>query len=229
MSLRIIVVDDEELIRRGIALILGSDAGIEIVGEAANGREAVRLVQTLQPDIVLMDVRMPVLNGIEATRRIRSTAQAPTVVVLTAFDTEDFVIEAISAGATGFLLKTTPPAQLIAAVLDAAGGNAPMDPSVLARLARNSAAGNRRKDGDLSGVVPAEHNERDTACATLAQLSDRELEVARLITRGLSNSEIQSRLYVSLPTVKTHVTHIFEKLGVDNRVRVAVLVLQAEC
>ncbi len=228
MSTRVLVVDDEELIRTGITLVLSSSPLIDVVGQATNGAEAVELAQTLRPDVILMDIRMPVMDGITAARQIRSGAthtdspDGPAVLVLTAFDTENYVIEAIAAGATGFLLKASPPARLIAAVTSADEGNAPLDAGVLRRLVRTTPPDQPAQQQTTQSTVHSISEKK------LATLSERELEIARLIAEGLSNAEIQKRLFISLATTKTHVTHIFEKLGVDNRVRVAVVVLQAD-
>jgi DNA-binding NarL/FixJ family response regulator len=205
MTVRVLVVDDNELLRAGLVTVLGSDAGIEVVGEAADGPAAVRLALDLRPDIVLMDVEMPGGNGITAIAQLRQ--QEPTVrcLVLTMFDLDDYVLEALRAGAAGFLLKTTEAAALTAAVRNCAAGETTLGPSVIARLV------------DTYLARPAEH------VAGLDELTDRELDVLRAMAKGLSNAEIAHELYLAETTVKTHVARIFTKLGVRDRVQAVVL------
>lgn len=206
-ALRVLLVDDEALIRAGLRLVLDGNQGITIVGEAADGVEGVALARELQPDVVLMDVRMPRLDGVEATRQVRAAGEdAPAVVVLTAFDTDEFVLGALRAGAAGFLLKHTPPPQLVDAVRQAAAGTMSFSPEALARLVSAVAA-------------PA-----PPGVERVAALSERESEIAWLVTDGLTNAEIAGRLFLSVPTIKTHLVRIFEKLGVTNRVQLALLV-----
>lgn len=208
---RVLLVDDEPLIRAGLRLILEGAPGIEIVGEADDGVAAVELVADVAPAVVLMDVRMPRCDGVEATRRIRALPDPPAVVILTAFETDDFVLGALTAGAAGFLLKHTPPADLVAGIHQAAAGSMTFSPSVLRRLV--SRATNR----------PA----NDGATARLGALSEREREIAALVADGRTNAQIAAELFLALPTIKTHLARVFEKSGVTNRVQLALLVHQA--
>lgn len=208
---RVLLVDDEPLIRAGLRLILEGAPGIDVVGEAADGAAAVDLATDEAPAVVLMDVRMPRCDGVEATRRIRTLPEPPAVVMLTAFETDDFVLGALAAGATGFLLKHTPPADLVAGIHQAAAGSMPFSPSVLRRLV--SRATERPTNGD--------------AAARLGALSVREREIAALVAEGQTNAEIAAELYLSIPTIKTHLARVFEKATVTNRVQLALLVHQA--
>lgn len=204
-GLRVLVVDDEPLIRAGLRLVLDGAQGIAIVGEAGDGVEAEELCVRLRPDVVLLDVRMPRRDGVEAARRIRTLPEAPAVVMLTAFATDAYVLGALRAGAAGFLLKHTPPAGLVDAVRQAAAGTMTLSPEAAAALLDAAGA------PDVAGteLVPT--------------LSAREAEVAALVADGLTNAEIAGRLFLSLPTVKTHLARIFEKLAVTNRVQLALL------
>ena len=207
---RVLIVDDQALVRAGFRVILDMEADLEVVGEAADGVEAVASAAALTPDIVLMDVRMPRLDGIEATRRIVGAGPgAPRVLVLTTFDADEYVYDAMKAGAAGFILKTAPPDQLLHAVRTAAAGDAPLAPQIVRRLVDDWV--HRPRPGD---------NERAEA---LRGLTDRELDVLRLIAAGRANAEIASELFVSEATVKTHVSRIFAKLGVRDRVQAVVL------
>lgn len=207
---RTLLVDDEPLIRAGLRMILDGAAGVEVVGEAGDGRAGVQAAAALRPDVVLMDLRMPVLDGIAATREIVGTGRGAAVVVLTSFDTEGFIADALDAGAQGFLLKSAPPEELTEAVRQAAAGAMPFTPAVLRRVAQLAARASRPDDADQ-----------------LAELSERELEVALLIADGLGNQEIADRLYLSLPTVKTYVSRLFGKLDASNRVQIALAVRRA--
>ncbi|WP_454049870.1 response regulator [Cellulomonas sp. Marseille-Q8402] len=213
--IRVLLADDEELVRTGLRLVLGADPAVEVVGEAQDGEEAVRLVARTEPDVVLMDIRMPRMDGLAALRRIRQDRPGLAVVVLTTFDTDDMVLTALQDGATGFLLKNTSPPDLVAAVRAAAAGRPILSPSVTAQLIRAVGSGPDR-------VATADARGRLTA------LTERELEVARAVARGLSNADIAAELYMSVGTVKTHIGHLFDKLGLDNRVQVALLVRDAE-
>lgn len=206
-QIRVLLVDDEPLIRAGLRMILDGAGGIAVVGEAADGLDAAARVADLHPHVVLMDVRMPRCDGVEATRTIRARTHPPTVVMLTAFDTDDFLLRALDAGASGFLLKHTPPAELVAAVQQAADGTMSFSPSVLQRL-----------------VTHATRAPQPTASDPLDGLSAREAEIARLVADGLTNAEIAGRLFLSLPTIKTHLARIFDKLGVTSRVQLALAV-----
>ena len=204
--IRVLLADDQELVRSGFRLILDLTEGIEVVGEAADGREAVRLAKELQPDVVLMDVRMPEFDGIEATRRLRQAGAEARVLVLTTFDLDEYVYEAMRAGASGFLLKDAPREQLVTAVLTVARGEALLAPAITQRLIERFVG---RPSPDQS--APA-----------LADLSARELEVLRLLARGLSNAEIAAELVIGEATVKTHVARILRKLDLRDRIQAVV-------
>lgn len=211
---RVALVDDEALMRSGIRLVLEGDPRIEVVVEAVDGREAIEAVALAKPDVVLMDIRMPVMNGIDAVRVLRSTPGAGhiPVVMLTAFDTDTYILDALRAGAVGFLLKSTPPAALIAAVHAAVEGQQLLSSDVLASLVALA--------GEPESEAGASRSKK------LAQLSEREREIAELVAEGVGNLEIASRLFIAPTTVKTHMRHIMEKLGAENRVQVAVAVLE---
>jgi len=207
-SLRVLVADDQELVRAGFCVILEA-AGFTVAGEAADGAEAVALAASERPDVVLMDVRMPVMDGLEATRRIAASgADAPKVVILTTFDLDDYVYEALRAGASGFLLKDAPRADLVAAIRVAAAGDALLAPSVTKRLIEAFAA-------RPAAVAPSP--------SRLASLTPRERDILMLVARGRSNTEIASDLVVSEATVKTHVGHLLAKLGLRDRVQAVIL------
>ena len=206
-QIRILLVDDEPLIRAGLRMILDGSSGITVVGEAGDGLDAAARVAELDPDVVLMDVRMPRCDGVEATRAIRARPNPPTVVMLTAFDTDDFLLRALDAGASGFLLKHTPPTQLVTAIQQAVDGTMAFSPSVVQRL-----------------VNAATRAPQPPASNALEELSPRETEIARLVAEGLTNAEIAGQLFLSLPTIKTHLARIFEKLEVTSRVQLALAV-----
>jgi DNA-binding NarL/FixJ family response regulator len=207
----VLLADDQELVRSGFRLILELADGIAIVGEAADGREAVRLAKDLQPDVVLMDVRMPELDGIEATRRLRQAGVDARVLVLTTFDLDEYVYGAIRAGASGFLLKDAPREQLVTAVRTVARGEALLAPAITQRLIERFVA-----------RPPARE-----AAPALAELSTRELEGLRLLARGLSNAEIAAELIVGEATVKTHVARVLRKLDVRDRVQAVVFAYES--
>lgn len=209
---RVLVVDDDPLVRTGLRLLLHGDE-LAVVGEAGDGAEAVEQVDLLAPDVVLMDIRMPGIDGLTATETIRAREHPPEVIVLTTFDADDQVLRALRAGAAGFLLKDTPPADLVTAVHRVVAGDAQLSPAVLTRLIATVAATTAPGQG---------------ARERLASLTERERDVANAIGEGLSNAEIGARLYLSVPTIKSHVTAIFEKLEVANRVQVALLVHEAQ-
>ncbi|HLM07028.1 MAG TPA: response regulator transcription factor [Blastococcus sp.] len=207
--IRVLLADDQALVRGGLRLILDAQPDIEVVGEAADGREAVALARSLRPDVVLMDIRMPVMDGVEATRRLLDGAQwGGKVLVLTTYDLDRYVYEALRAGASGFLLKTAPPRQLPVAVRDVVAGETMLAPSVTRRLIETFL--------DHPPAVPG-------VPAALRDLTARELEVLRLVARGLSNGEIAARLVVGEATVKTHVVRVLAKLGLRDRTQAAVL------
>jgi DNA-binding NarL/FixJ family response regulator len=205
--IRILVVDDQRLVRTGLRVILDTEPDLQVIGEAANGSEAVRLNRALGPDVVLMDIRMPEMDGLEATRAILAQSAA-RVVILTTFDADEYVYEALRAGASGFLLKDAEAQQLLGCVRAAANGDAVIDPSVTRRLL----------DRFATAARPA-----STAPPELAVLTPREQDVFRLVCRGLTNSEISTELFVEETTVKTHLGRILAKLGVRDRVQAVIL------
>jgi DNA-binding NarL/FixJ family response regulator len=217
---RVLLVDDQKLVRSGFSLILSVEPDLDVVGEASNGDEAVRLTRQLRPDIVLMDVQMPVMDGIEATRRIVADDLAK-VVILTTFDRDDYVYAGLSAGASGFLLKNADAEHLVEAVRAVAEGHALLAPEVTRRvIARMTGAGSRpdaapETPRGLSGGAPRDDR--------LAALTPRELEVLGLVGRGLSNAEIAGRLFLGEATVKTHLSNVFSKLHLRDRVQAVVL------
>jgi DNA-binding NarL/FixJ family response regulator len=210
--IRVLIADDQALVRGGFRMILDAQKDIEVVGEAADGLEAVAKTQELRPDVVLMDIRMPVLDGLEATRRLSGGEQSPRVLMLTTFDLDEYVYAAMKAGASGFLLKDVRPEQLAEAVRVVSAGEALLAPAITQRLIEEFVR--RPPPGS-------------TAPAELADLTERELEVLKLIARGLSNAEIASTLFLSGATVKTHVTHVLAKLGLRDRVQAAVLAYES--
>ena len=215
---RVLVVDDDPLVRSALALMLGGQQDLEVVGEAGDGREGVDLAQRLAPDVVLMDIRMPHLSGLDATRELHARPEPPRVIVLTTFDADDHVVGALGAGADGFLLKDTPPDQIIDAIRTVADGEPMLSPSVTRTLLR-------RLRSDQADALAAA---RLTAAeGRLARLTDRERDVALAVGRGLTNAEIAAELYLSVPTVKAHVSRLFEKLEVTNRVQIAICVHDA--
>jgi DNA-binding NarL/FixJ family response regulator len=210
MSLSVLIVDDQALVRAGFRMILDAEEDIEVAGEAADGVEAVEAAQRLRPDVILMDVRMPRMDGIEATRRLLSDASIDTkVVMLTTFDMDEYVYDALRAGASGFLLKDVPPEQLVAGIRAVAQGDALLAPSVTRRV--------------IEEFVRRPPPSMQTAPPELAELTARELEVLGLVAKGLSNAEIAKELFVSETTVKTHVAHMLMKLNVRDRVQAVVL------
>jgi len=216
MTISVLVVDDQAMVRAGFAAILGAQDGIEVLGQAADGAEAVELARRLRPDVVLMDVRMPVMNGIDATRELvrptRGDPHRPLVLVLTTFDADEYVYDALSAGASGFLLKDAPPADLVQAVRVVAAGDALLAPRVTKRLLERF--GSLRPAGGAKAQ-------------RLADLTEREREILVLIGRGLSNAEIAAELFIAEQTVKTHVSRVFAKLGLRDRVQAVILAFDA--
>jgi len=214
MTIRVLLVDDQPLLRTGFRLILEAEADLTVVGEAGDGKMAQDQSRALLPDVVLMDIRMPGVDGIEATRRIVREAtvgaHVPRVLVLTTFDLDEYIVEALRAGASGFLLKDVPPEELVQAIRVVAAGDAIVAPSVTRRLL------------DKFGAhLPSVHQR--SAPARLDRLTERELEVLRLIAKGMSNAEIAAELVVSETTVKTHVGNVLTKLGLRDRVQAVVL------
>ena len=208
MSIRVLICDDQALVRAGFRAILGSKPEVEIVGEAENGAEAVALAERRRPDVILMDIRMPVLDGVEATRRLVTEGSPARILVLTTFDLDEYVHAAIRAGASGFLLKDVTPAKLLEAIRIVAAGDALLAPSVTRRLLERFAS--TLPVGDRSGDA-------------LAQLTARETEVLRLLAGGLSNAEIAAELVVTEATVKTHISSLLRKLGLRDRVQAVIL------
>ncbi len=220
MSIRVLLVDDHALVRTGFRMVLDSEPDLEVVGEAADGQQAIHSAGRLAPDVVLMDVRMPGLDGIAATRAIVSAARdgasddtpAPKVLILTTFDLDEYVFDSLTAGASGFLLKDVPPEQLIAGIRSVAAGDALLAPAVTRRLIDAFVQGGRR-----STLPPPE----------LEELTPRELQVLQLVAQGLSNAEIATALVVEETTVKTHVSRLLAKLGLRDRVQAVVLAYES--
>jgi DNA-binding NarL/FixJ family response regulator len=208
-QVRLVIADDQALVRAGLATLLDSQPDLVVVGQAGDGHEAVRLTRELTPDVVLMDIRMPVLDGLSATRQIIGNGGpgGPRVIVLTTYDLDEYVYEALRAGACGFLLKHAPPEELLFGVRAAADGGALLSPAVTARLL-----------AEFAGRRPA----ADRKPAVLDRLTPREREVLDLVVRGMSNGEIARTLFVSHSTVKTHLTHVLDKLGLRDRVQAVV-------
>jgi len=210
--IRVLIADDQDLVRAGFRMILGAHDDIEVVGEAGNGREAVEAAQLLKPDVVLMDIRMPGLDGIDATRRLFERPHPPRVLMLTTFDLDQYIYEALKAGASGFMLKNAPPDRLAEAVRTIAAGDALLAPAITRRVIEQFVS--RPRAGD-------ELPER------LSELTARELEVLTLIARGLSNAEIAQSLFLSEATVKTHVNRVLTKMTLRNRTQAAVLAYES--
>jgi DNA-binding NarL/FixJ family response regulator len=212
MTVSVLIADDQALVRAGFRKLLEAEPGLRVVAEAADGLEAIALARRLQPDVVLMDIRMPRLDGLEATRRLLKGPTRTRVVMLTTFDLDEYVFDALTAGASGFLLKDAPPDQLIAAIQVAAGGDALLAPSITRRLIEEFV----RRPPPRSGPP-----------RQLTGLTARELEVLRLLARGLSNAEIAAELVLGEATVKTHVGNLLTKLGLRDRVQAVVLAYES--
>jgi DNA-binding NarL/FixJ family response regulator len=212
--IRLLVVDDDPLVRSGLDLILGGAPTIEVVAQAGNGRDGITAVAEHRPDVVLMDIRMPVMDGIEATAALVAQPDPPKVIVLTTFDADENVLRALAAGASGFLLKDTAPEDIVAAVHKVAAGEPMLSPSVTATL--------------IQQVTAQGSPDRSLAAnARLDRLTERERDVALAVGRGLTNAEIAGELSLSVPTVKAHIGRLFQKLEVDNRVQIALCVRDA--
>jgi DNA-binding NarL/FixJ family response regulator len=209
VSVRVLVADDQSMVRAGFRMLLAEEPDIDVVAEASNGLEAVDKAARFRPTVVLMDIRMPHLDGLEATRRILAADDTARILILTTFDLDEYVYEALRAGASGFVLKDDPPEQLIAAVRIVAGGDALLSPAITKRVIKQFTR--------LPHPAPPRQ---------LDDLTERELDVFRLIARGLSNAEIGRELYISDTTVKTHITHILQKLNLRDRVQAVVLAYQ---
>jgi DNA-binding NarL/FixJ family response regulator len=207
-EVRVLLADDQALLRGSLRVLIDTDPGLTVVGEAGTGAEAVDMVERCRPDVILMDVRMPVMDGIEATRRITAQESAPKILVLTTFDLDEYVYSALRAGASGFLLKDTPPAQLLDAVRVVASGEALLAPTVTRRLIAEF----------IQKPAPARRPAR-----TLAGITDREREVLTLIAQGLANSEIESYLHLSRGTVKTHIGRLLAKLDARDRAQLVIV------
>jgi DNA-binding NarL/FixJ family response regulator len=206
MSIRVLVADDQSMVRAGFRMLLSGESDIEVVAEASDGVEAVDKAARYQPTVVLMDIRMPELDGLEATRRILARDQAARVIVLTTFDLDEYVYEALRAGASGFVLKDEPPEQLLAAIRIVARGEALLSPGITKRV--------------IEKFMTISHPEPPKQ---VAELTEREIDVFRLLARGLSNAEISEELHIGETTVKTHITHILQKLNLRDRVQAVVL------
>jgi DNA-binding NarL/FixJ family response regulator len=206
VNIRVLVADDQSMVRAGFRMLLSREDDIEVVAEASNGLEAVEKAARFDPTIVLMDIRMPELDGLEATRRILAADGSARILILTTFDLDEYVYEALRAGASGFVLKDDPPEQLIGAIRIVAGGEALLSPTITKRVIKQFVR------------IP-----RATPPKQLEELTERELDVFRLIARGLSNAEIGEQLYISETTVKTHITHLLQKLDLRDRVQAVVL------
>jgi DNA-binding NarL/FixJ family response regulator len=209
MSISVLVADDQSMVRAGFRMLLSGEEGIEVVAEARNGLEAVEKAARFHPTVVLMDIRMPELDGLQATRRILAADRAARILILTTFDLDEYVYEALRAGASGFVLKDDPPEQLIAAVRTVAAGDALLSPAITKRVIKRFV-----------------RTPRPEPPKGLEELTAREREILRLIATGLSNAEIGGELYIGETTVKTHVTHILQKLGLRDRVQAVVLAYQ---
>jgi DNA-binding NarL/FixJ family response regulator len=209
MTIRVLVADDQSMVRAGFRMLLAGEDDIEVVAEAGNGREAVDKAARYHPDVVLMDIRMPELDGLQATQRILSASNSSRILILTTFDLDEYVYEALRSGASGFVLKDDSPEQLIAAIRTVADGEALLSPTITKRVIQKFAR--------MPRPAPPEE---------LGELSERERDVFRLMARGLSNGEIAQELFIGETTVKTHVTHILQKLGLRDRVQTVVLAHQ---
>src|SRR5215475_2453027 len=210
MTIRVLVADDQSMVRAGFRMLLAGEPEIEVVAEAINGRDAIEKARLLHPTVVLMDIRMPEVDGLQATRRILAADDSARILILTTFDFDEYVYEALTAGASGFVLKDDPPEQLLAAIRTVAAGDALLSPTITKRVIKQ-----------FTRIPPP------TPPKEYEELTAREQKVFRLIANGLSNAEIAQRLYISDTTVKTHITHILQKLNLRDRVQAVVLAYQA--
>ena len=211
---RVLLVDDDPLVRSGLTLILGADDTIDVVGEVGDGDAAIEAVRQLDPDVVLMDIRMPGTDGLAATEALREVGDEPSIIVLTTFDTDEHVLRALRAGANSFLVKDTPPLEILEAVRRVAAGETVLSPSVVARLV----------DEVVGGDDAQRQRRTNQARDALRVLSEREHEVALAVGQGKSNTEISAELFMSVNTVKTYISRVLTKLDCDNRVQLAILV-----
>ncbi|GAA0629334.1 response regulator transcription factor [Streptomyces crystallinus] len=216
MTIRLLLVDDDPLVRAGLTFMLGGSEDLEIVGEASDGSQVEELTDRLRPDVVLMDIRMPGVDGLTATETLRARPDAPEVIVLTTFHADEQVVRALRAGAAGFVLKDTAPAEIVAAVRRVAAGEPVLSPAVTRQLMRQ-----------VAGAPEGGDDRASRARARIGELAEREREVAVAVGRGQSNAEISAALFLSVPTVKTHVSRVLAKLGLNNRVQIALLVHDA--
>ena len=210
MSIRVLVADDQPLVRGGFRMILDERPDLELIGEAADGEEAIRLASELEPDVILMDVRMPNLDGVEATRRLVANGTRARILVLTTFDLDEYVYAAVQAGASGFLLKDVQPTELVDAIRVVAAGNSLFGPAATRRLVERFA-----------------HEQQAPNSERLDELTEREREILRLLAQGNSNAELAERLYLSEATIKTHVSAVLRKLGVRDRVQAVIAAYEA--
>ncbi|MFF1681179.1 response regulator [Streptomyces sp. NPDC058256] len=218
--IRLLLVDDDPLVRAGLRLMLSAADDIEVVAEAADGADVQSLVDQYRPDLVLMDIRMPQMDGLAATAALRQRPEPPEVLILTTFTTDSYVLQALRAGAAGYVLKHTPPAQIVAAVHNVMAGEPVLSSAAVRQLIDTVTE-------PTAGPGPFRREEREKAEAALDQLGTREREVALAVAEGRTNAEIAAACYMSLPTVKAHVSHILTKLGLNNRVQIALLVYRA--
>jgi DNA-binding NarL/FixJ family response regulator len=230
--IRVLIVDDDPLVRVALTMVLGAGPDIEVVGEAGDGAAGVEAARRLRPDVVLMDIRMPGLDGLAATDQVKAEPDAPAVIVLTSFDADEHVLRALRSGASGFLLKDTAPAEILAAVRRVASGESMLSPAVLTRLIDTVVRGDSRDSRDRGdagrGAARDERASRTRAArAALERLTDREREVAMAIAAGGSNADIGAELYMSVATVKANVSRLLTKLECANRVQIAILVHEA--